>query len=219
MHYTVYKITNKINSKIYIGVHKTSNINDDYMGSGKHLKSSQEKYGIENFKKEIIEVFETKEMMFQYESILVNEDFIKDPNTYNLKLGGTGGFDYINSLGGQGARLNQNLSLISRKRGIENSHKTRRENKSIEIKRVNTLYTKYGNDYFGKMFKGKKHSDESKKKMSISQQGKQKGEKNSQFGTTWIYNLELKLSKKIKKTDLPNYISQGWLKGRKMKFA
>ncbi len=36
-YYTIYKITNIINGMIYIGKHQTKDVNDGYMGSGKHL--------------------------------------------------------------------------------------------------------------------------------------------------------------------------------------
>lgn len=53
-YYTIYQITNLVNNKIYVGCHKTNDINDEYMGSGKYLIAAQQKYGMENFKKEIL---------------------------------------------------------------------------------------------------------------------------------------------------------------------
>ena len=92
MFYLVYKITNTINGKFYIGCHKTYNLNDGYFGSGKILKLAVTKYGIENFVKEIIYEASTSEEMFQKEKELVQIG----KHSYNLKLGGQGGFDFIN---------------------------------------------------------------------------------------------------------------------------
>ena len=46
--YYIYRITNKINGKTYIGQHKYKKLNDDYMGSGKLIRRAQKKYGIES---------------------------------------------------------------------------------------------------------------------------------------------------------------------------
>lgn len=45
MFYAIYKITNQIDGKFYIGSHKTKDLNDVYMGSGKYLIHAQKKYG------------------------------------------------------------------------------------------------------------------------------------------------------------------------------
>lgn len=45
----------------------------------------------------------------------------------------------------------------------------------------------------------------------------QSGKGNSQFGTIWICNVELNISKKIKANDLPLYSNNGWMRGRNLK--
>lgn len=98
--YTIYKITNNINGKYYIGVHKTNNPNDNYYGSGTAIKKAIKKYGKENFSKKVLYIFEFKQDAYLMESKIVD---INDPNSYNEKEGGIGGWDYVNSLNLQNA--------------------------------------------------------------------------------------------------------------------
>jgi hypothetical protein len=86
----IYKITNIINNKIYIG--KALENKDEYMGSGIYIKSAIKKHGIENFKKEIL--CECKEFnilnMLEIFFIGFYKSNIKEFG-YNLTLGGEGG--------------------------------------------------------------------------------------------------------------------------------
>lgn len=84
----VYKITNLINQKYYIGVHSTDNLDDGYMGSGTAIKNAIEKYGIENFKREIIEVVGSAEEKWLAEIKHVTLEVVRDENSYNMAPGG-----------------------------------------------------------------------------------------------------------------------------------
>lgn len=91
MNYLLYKITNKLNGYIYIGVHETDNLNDGYMGSGKKLLYAIKKHGIENFQKEILEYLSSVEQMYNREKEVVTSEFVARHDTYNLMEGGWGG--------------------------------------------------------------------------------------------------------------------------------
>lgn len=64
-------------------------------------------------------------------------------------------------------------------------------------------------------FKGKKHSNEFKERLSKINKEKQSGSNNSQYGTCWIHN-DLQ-SKKIQIEELDSFIENGWKKGRVLK--
>ena len=86
--YTVYQTTNNVNGKIYTGRHITQNLNDSYMGSGKAFKNAVKIYGIHNFSKEILFIFDNKQDMLNKEAEIVTKDFVKRKDTYNLEPGG-----------------------------------------------------------------------------------------------------------------------------------
>lgn len=84
----IYKITNLLNGKIYIG--KQVKDNKNYFGSGKLIKLAIQKYGIHNFKKEILEICESHEALCEREKFWI-EELNSRMNGYNIAEGGTGG--------------------------------------------------------------------------------------------------------------------------------
>lgn len=87
--YILYRTTNVINGKFYIGV--SNGNNKSYKGSGTALKKAIKRHGIDNFITEVLETFETEDDAFQRESQVVTEELVNDPKCYNMKVGGKGG--------------------------------------------------------------------------------------------------------------------------------
>ena len=207
MMYYIYRITNKINGKTYIGQHKYKNLNDDYMGSGKLLKLAKEKYGIENFTKEILySRIQYKETADDMERFAIAKERALGKAEYNIADGGQGG--------NLGEEVNKKLRGKNNPfYGRRHSEKTRKKLSEAhkDHKVSEETRKKISEKLKGKQAwnKGKHHSEESKQKMSEAHKGKpswKKGLKLGSNGTHWYNNGEIN----VKAKECP----EGFVKGR-----
>jgi len=127
----VYKTTNLINNKMYIGV---DGINDPaYLGSGKILKKAIVKYGKESFRKEVLGEFESIEEAYLYEKIIISElGAVSSDNYYNICEGGKGGWSHIDVSGTSNPMYGKSTKDIMIKKygeeiGLEIYNKSRKE--------------------------------------------------------------------------------------------
>ena len=89
--YYIYRTTNLINGKTYIGQHETSDmLNDFYIGSGKLIKRAIKKYGKENFKNEILEVVLSRFEANYMEKMYISKERSIGKAEYNIADGGSG---------------------------------------------------------------------------------------------------------------------------------
>lgn len=170
----VYKTINLINGKIYVGVHEGA-LDDNYLGSGKAIKAAIKKYGVNNFSREIIKEFVNIEEAFEFESEIVNTDFVNDDNTYNLTLGGKGGWYYAIKRGDDNWTRRPGASEIlsaAIKKSITPEIKHIRAKRMSQMRKDGTVIKP----------KGWCHSEESKKLMSENRKGITAWNKNMQVG-------------------------------------
>ena len=199
-------------------MHSTDNLNDGYVGSGKRLWYSINKYGKENFKCEILEFLPDRRSLKDREKEIVNEGLLKDEMCLNIVIGGEGGFGSLFLTKEQLQKGRKITDEILRKKygddfrcviskNYHNQLTPREREQHIEKIKQGQINSNF--DY-GKSFRGKKHKEETKKIIGEKNSVHQKGKNNSQFGTIWITNdIE---NKKIKKD---SEIPKGWYKGRK----
>ena len=219
-HY-IYKTTNILNNKFYIGMHTTDDLEDGYVGSGKRLWYSINKHGKENHKTEVLEYLPDRESLRNREEEIVNEELLSKDSCMNLIVGGNEHCEQFNTPEGIERRRDSiNRWMKSAQRGWYEKYHNDEEfrNKHNEhlanalVKRLAMPRSTF------QTFLGKKHTQETKDKMSLAKKGKYLGEAHSQYGTCWIYSLQEKKSIKIKLYQLNDYIDNGWVKGRKMNF-
>lgn len=163
----LYKITNKITNEYYIGKHNGWKQNG-YWGSGIKIERQVKKYGKENFEYQIL-VYGTPEYILELEQKMVTLQLIEsDEKCLNLIPGGKGAL-----------------------KGYKHSDETRKliseKIKQIFKERPEIYYDSYEKQ------KGKKFSEESRKKISLAVTG----EKNGFYGKKHSEEIIEKIRQKI----------------------
>ena len=213
-HY-IYKTTCKVTGKYYIGMHSTDNLDDGYIGSGKILGYSIRKHGKENHICEIIEHYFSREWLREREAELVCAEKLTDPMCMNLKLGGEGGWEIVNShpMKSERSRISIKKSHKTTKEQFANDAAFREYYSQLQSKKMKENHAagliKYDT------FTGKTHTEETRKRMQAAKIGYGVGSTNSQYGSCWITKDGKSI--KIQKEQLDTHLTQGWVKGRKVK--
>lgn len=157
----IYITTNNINNKKYIGQRKFSPRWESYLGSGIAFKKALEKYGRENFSREIITYADSKEELNELEIYYIKKhNAVEDTNYYNLIYGGgtTAGYKFSEE-----AKKNQSDRMKGKN---------------------NTFYGKFHSDEtkdkISKKNSGRCPSNETREKMGDAR----RGEANPNYGVT-----------------------------------
>lgn len=199
--YYLYQITNLINGKIYVGVHKTRDINDGYLGSGILIREAVLKYGKENFEKRILGTFSSEEEMYRGEAEVVTTEFINREDTYNLSEGGkligptirkhigsiVGKLTFERGTGAFSPEAKAKAALINRERLTSPEGKLLQKKATLAAQEPGAV---------------------KKRKESYAKIKHQQGEKNSQYG-------KMRITDGVKNTSIPRDqpIPDGWRKG------
>ena len=211
--YTVYCTTNKLNGRYYIGVHKTSALNDGYLGSGKILKHSIAKYGVAAFEKEICMVYGSAAEAFAKEELLVRVHR-RNKLCMNLRKGGAGGFDFINESGA--AAVSKPASIVASQAVWRERRKDkqfmawwREQHKRGMSRRVLSVeaFAIWRKNVVRacNAWTGRHHTDDSRAAISVGHMGS----KNSQYGKCWITN-----GIESTRIDRGGIVPDGWRLGR-----
>ena len=148
----IYKITNKLNGKIYIGKREKSVFDESYWGSGKYITNAINKYGKENFSREIITWEDSKAKLCEKETFYIAKYNATDLRIgYNIAKNGFGG-------------------------GFPHTEEWKKAHSGPGNGRYHKEVSQETRDKISKANKGKKRSEEFKKRVSETQKGRAKPE-------------------------------------------
>lgn len=205
----VYRTTNLVNGKFYIGVHTAWSVEDDYLGSGDRLKRAVFKHGRENFQRVVLWIFDDRDEAYRMEADEVGK-CLGDPLCMNIHPGGNGGWTIA---------LQRRLKKHTEDPTWQEEY---RRKCGVTTKRLwdddGPLRIAFDAGRMPQLDRnGKAHSDSTKKKIGTASAISQARSGNSQYGKQWMTNgLE---EKKVRPDEVPALTATGWRRGRSLQFG
>lgn len=214
----VYLTTNLVNGKKYIGQHRASQFTENYKGSGKLIKQAFNKYGWENFKVELLEECSSEDELNQAEiKWIAKFDATHSREFYNLAYGGSHSWHPLQDweIEQRSREMKKRWEDPEYQRSMSQMlHDKQSDGKSWMVGKKHSEETKQkmSKSHSGELHPmyGKRHSEESKQKMSEA--AKKRPHPPTTLGRVWVNNGEV--SKSIDPADLDYYTSLGFTRGR-----
>lgn len=180
-HY-IYKITNLLSGKYYLGMHSTDDLYDGYMGSGRRIRYSINKYGVDNHKKEIIEFCKSRKELLKREEEIVNLNEIAKEECMNLSVGGRGPLHYKHTEEARKKISESNTGRILSEEHKEKirqgnlnkfvSEETRKKLRKQKLGKLNPMSNGHKEETklkISESCKGKRNTPEQRKRQSLAQ--------------------------------------------------
>ena len=218
MYHFVYKTTNLVNGKFYIGKHSTDNLDDGYLGSGRVLINAVKKYGKEFFKREIIKILDDENIAYEFEQNMLSVH-MKNNLCYNLSGGGRGtGTGENHPNWGKRASKESRKKMSESRRGKTFSQETKNKmsksrsgvkhfrwgkelseehKKKLSKSHTGKKLSNEAKEKLSKFFKGRPISDEHRRQLSEARKGRKflKGKNHPLFGIPLSDDHKQKLRK------------------------
>lgn len=185
--YCIYRTTNIVNGKTYIGQHRYTDLHDDYLGSGVYIKKAIKKYGKENFVKEILySRIQYRETADSIEKFAIEKERALGKAEYNIANGGTNGMKYTKRNEEQRKRISiahigmhhseeskRKCSIAGKKgKGIKRKPLSEEHKQRIAEANKERFVTEETRRKLSEANTGKRHSEETKRKISEAKKGK-----------------------------------------------
>ena len=207
MLYTIYKTTHAASGKIYVGMHKTKNPNDKYLGSGTIIGHAIKKHGQAAFSKEVLFVFDNHAEMVAKEIEVVDVEFVTRDDNYNIRPGGDGGWVDTSSDTQRARAIKSNIRQAEL--AAADPH-FRDALKAAGSRTFRRLHQEGRINY--STFSGRHHTEDTRERISSSKKGELTGSSNPQYGTTAVWKPE-EGTKRVPRAEFEAWVAQGWSKG------